>query len=103
VVNPGSVGMPYGHGGAAWALLGPRVELRRTYYDPAAAATRLANSSWPRAAWWAETFVLQQASDTEALAVFTQSRGTSSRPQRSRVTAEHTSNSFGSQLTDHTN
>jgi putative phosphoesterase len=23
VVNPGSVGMPYGHAGAAWALLGP--------------------------------------------------------------------------------
>jgi putative phosphoesterase len=71
VVNPGSVGMPYGHAGAAWALLGPGVELRRTPYDPAAAATRLANSSWPRAAWWAETFVLQQASDTEALEVFT--------------------------------
>jgi hypothetical protein len=48
------------------------VELRRTPYDPAAAATRLANNSWPRAAWWAETFVLQQASDTEALEVSTQ-------------------------------
>jgi hypothetical protein len=72
VVNPGSVGMPYGHGDAAWALPGPGVKLRRTFYDPAAAATRLANSSWPRAAWWAETFVLQQASDTEALEVVTQ-------------------------------
>jgi hypothetical protein len=72
VVNPGSVGMPYGHAGAAWALLGPGVELRRTPYDPAAAAARLAAGPWPRAAWWAETFVLQQASDAEALEVFTQ-------------------------------
>jgi hypothetical protein len=50
-------------------LLVDSVELRRTFYDPAAAATRLANSSWSRAAWWAETFVLQQASDIEALEV----------------------------------
>jgi len=72
VVNPGSVSMPYGHAGAAWALLGPGVELRRTPYDSAAAAARLAAGPWPRAAWWAETFVLQQASDAEALEVFTQ-------------------------------
>ena len=71
VVNPGSVGMPYGHGGAAWALLGPGVELRRTAYDPAAAAGLLAASPWLRAAWWAETFVRQQASDVEALETFT--------------------------------
>src|SRR6266540_3517197 len=72
VVNPGAVGMPYGHAGAAWALLGPGVELRRTPYDPAAAAARLAAGPWPRAAWWAETFVLQQASAIEALEVFNQ-------------------------------
>lgn len=41
VVNPGSVGLPYGHGGAAWALLGPDVVLRRTWYDPQAAATAM--------------------------------------------------------------
>ena len=34
VVNPGSVGMPYeGTRGAYWALLGPRVEFRRSEYD----------------------------------------------------------------------
>jgi hypothetical protein len=60
-----------GHAGAAWALLGPGVELRRTDYDPAAAAARLAASPWPRAAWWVETFVRQQASDIEALETFT--------------------------------
>ncbi|MGK3203702.1 metallophosphoesterase family protein [Amycolatopsis sp. MEPSY49] len=33
VVNPGSVGMPYGARGAHWALLGDGVQLRRTSYD----------------------------------------------------------------------
>jgi putative phosphoesterase len=42
VVNPGSVGLPYGHAGAAWALLGPDVVLRRTPYDLRAAAADLA-------------------------------------------------------------
>ena len=32
VVNPGSVGMPYGRPGAHWALLGPGVQLRRTVF-----------------------------------------------------------------------
>jgi hypothetical protein len=41
VVNPGSVGMPYGTPGAFWALLGPDVEFRRTDYDRGAAASRL--------------------------------------------------------------
>ncbi len=75
VVNPGSVGMPYGHAGAAWALLGPSVELRRTPYDREAAAARLAASAWPRGAWWAESYVRHQASDVEALAVFTRIAG----------------------------
>jgi diadenosine tetraphosphatase ApaH/serine/threonine PP2A family protein phosphatase len=45
VVNPGSVGMPYGPAGPAgahWALLGPGTWLRRTRYDTAAAATVIA-------------------------------------------------------------
>src|ERR1700730_4277613 len=41
VVNPGSVGMPYGEPGAHWALLGPALELRRTQYDREAAAERI--------------------------------------------------------------
>jgi len=40
-INPGSVGMPYEtRPGAYWALLGPRVELRRTDYDIDEAASR---------------------------------------------------------------
>ena len=71
VVNPGSVGMPYGHAGAAWALLGPGVELRRTPYDTAAAAAQLGQSRWPQAAAWAEEYVLGRYSDLEALDAFT--------------------------------
>lgn len=71
VVNPGSVGMPYGHDGAAWALLGSGVELRRTSYDTEAAARRLARSPWGRAAEWADEYVLHRYGDLEALEAFT--------------------------------
>lgn len=47
VVNAGSVGMPFGEPGAYWALLGADVELRRTRYDLAAAARRLAATGFP--------------------------------------------------------
>lgn len=45
-VNAGSVGRPYGEAGAFWALLGSSVVLRRTVYDFAAAAGRLAETEW---------------------------------------------------------
>ena len=48
LVNAGSVGMPYeDEPGAYWALLGPEVELRRTEYDAAEAATRIAATDYP--------------------------------------------------------
>lgn len=40
VINPGSIGMPYGRAGAHWALLGPGVELRSTAFDIEAAITQ---------------------------------------------------------------
>lgn len=72
VLNPGSVGMPYGHAGAAWALLGPDVTLRRTEYDTAAAARQIGASKLANAGEWASEYVLQHYSDAEALAAFTQ-------------------------------
>ncbi len=73
VVNAGSVGMPYGSPGACWALLGPGgITLRRTLYDPAAAARRIAASGYQDADQWAAEYVLQHYSDAEALAAFTQ-------------------------------
>ncbi|WP_326673125.1 metallophosphoesterase family protein [Streptomyces sp. NBC_01257] len=71
VVNPGSVGMPYGRTGAHWALLGPGVELRTTDYDIEAAITRLArDSSYPGITEWADYFLRARATDADALAAF---------------------------------
>jgi predicted phosphodiesterase len=72
VVNPGSVGMPYGPPGAHWALLGPGVSLRRTCYDTAAAAEVIAASRHPNGGQWAGEYVLRHYSDTEALAAFSE-------------------------------
>ncbi|CCA60685.1 Diadenosine tetraphosphatase related serine or threonine protein phosphatase [Streptomyces venezuelae ATCC 10712] len=71
VVNPGSVGMPYGRPGAHWALLGPGVELRTTHFDPQAAATRLSrDSSYPDIAAWSDHFLHARTTDAEALKTF---------------------------------
>ena len=71
VVNPGSVGMPYGGAGAWWALLGPGVQLRRTGYDVDAACARVAaESGFPDAAEWADEYLRSRHSDADALAVF---------------------------------
>jgi predicted phosphodiesterase len=73
IVNPGSVGMPYGSTGAHWALLsgGPSISLRRTEYDaPLAAEEIIAESSFPDVAAWVDFFVRAPASDLEALTAF---------------------------------
>jgi predicted phosphodiesterase len=71
VVNPGSVGMPYGRPGAHWALLGPGVELRTTAFDTEAAVAEVArDSGYPDAAAWADYFLNARASDAEALTTF---------------------------------
>jgi diadenosine tetraphosphatase ApaH/serine/threonine PP2A family protein phosphatase len=78
IVNPGSVGMPYGARGAHWALLDGGVQLRRTEYDVEAACRYLASrSAYPGIEEWADFFVRNPASDVEALRVFS-GRGTSS-------------------------
>ncbi|TCO54901.1 metallophosphoesterase family protein [Actinocrispum wychmicini] len=71
VVNPGSVGMPYGRPGAHWALLGAGVELRRTVFDvDAAIADIVRDSGYPDAAEWADYYLKARASDAEAIGVF---------------------------------
>ncbi|WP_216206046.1 metallophosphoesterase family protein [Amycolatopsis aidingensis] len=75
VVNPGSVGMPYGTAGAHWALLGgsagPAIQLRRTMFDTEAACKSIMDTSgYPGVAEWVDTFVRNPASDLEAHAVF---------------------------------
>jgi predicted phosphodiesterase len=86
VINPGSVGLPYGHGGAAWALLGPDATLRRTAYDADAAAAMLSAAAGDLPG--IEDFtgnVTSSASDAEALAVFSEA---AERQARERAAAE---------------
>ena len=71
VVNPGSVGMPYGQAGAHWALLGPGAALRCTRFDADAACAQVAaGSSFPGAAEWADYFIRARATDEDALTAF---------------------------------
>jgi Predicted phosphoesterase len=71
VVNPGSVGMPYGPAGAYWALLGPGVQLRRTLFDADRACARLvAESGYPDVARWADEYLRSRYSAEDAMAVF---------------------------------
>jgi len=69
IVNPGSVGMPYGRGGAHWATL--------------------AASGYPDIEPWLDFFVRQTAGDDEALAVFGPRDGRPTPPigRRSAATA----------------
>ncbi|HEX4396917.1 MAG TPA: hypothetical protein VH136_04735 [Trebonia sp.] len=72
MINAGSVGLPYGHQGASWAMLGPDVMLRRTRYDAGAAAAVLWSAA--RDLPGIEGFtgnVRTPASDEEALKAFT--------------------------------
>ena len=71
IINPGSVGLPYRHPGAAWALLGPEVVLRRTAYDTdTATATLSATASDMPGIEFITGNIQASASDAEALAAF---------------------------------
>ncbi len=72
IVNPGSVGMPYGRPAPHWALLlDGVVQLRRTPVDADAMADRIvAMSGYRGAAEWADLYVRRVFSDAEALHVF---------------------------------
>ncbi len=71
VVNPGSIGMPYGGAGAHWALLGPGADLRVTEFDLDRACERIvAESGYPQAREWAAYYVRSVAGDADALEAF---------------------------------
>ncbi|WP_431038048.1 metallophosphoesterase family protein [Streptomyces sp. P6-2-1] len=72
VVNPGSVGMPYGRPGGSWALLRDgQAAVRHTPVDvPAAIDAVVAGSAYPGARAWAETYLRAGIGDLEALAAF---------------------------------
>jgi putative phosphoesterase len=72
VVNPGSVGMPYGRSGGAWALLrSGQVQLRHTEVDVEAAVAQVVErSGYPDRRAWAEEYLRSVHSDADALRVF---------------------------------
>ncbi len=72
IVNPGSVGMPYGRVGAHWAVLdGGAVTLRRTVYDvDAAIAAVTADCSYPDVVEWTDFFLRARGTDLDAIAAF---------------------------------
>ncbi|HEY0375197.1 MAG TPA: metallophosphoesterase family protein [Amnibacterium sp.] len=72
VVNPGSVGLPYGRAGAHWAVLGGgAVTFRRTVVDPDLLIRDVvAGSGLPDVRAWAEEHLRAPAGDLEVLEVF---------------------------------
>ena len=67
IVNAGSVGMPYGHSGASWALVGPDIVLKRTAFDIEQAAQKILATGMPGAEQFVSTYVLATPGDAEAL------------------------------------
>ena len=89
VVNPGSVGMPFGRPGAHWALLGEGVGIsfRRTEFDVPAAIQQLveacdfrvpdgvpANHGLPDTEAWARTYLTGAVAEADVLARFASRR-----------------------------
>jgi putative phosphoesterase len=72
VVNPGSIGMPYGGAGGSWARLDDgNVTLRHTHVDVEAAIEQVvADSTYPDRRTWAQDYLSSSASDAEALTAF---------------------------------
>ncbi len=72
VVNPGSVGLPYGRAGAHWAVLDRGlVSFGRTLLDPEELIERTAaDSGFPGARAWLEESVREPVSDVDAIATF---------------------------------
>jgi putative phosphoesterase len=72
VINPGSIGMPYGRSGGAWALLRDgQVSLRHTDVDVDAVVEEIVQrSAYPDRAAWADEYVRSRNGDAEALAAF---------------------------------
>lgn len=72
VINPGSIGMPYGRAGGSWAILRDGgVSLRRTEVDAEttiASVTR--DSTYPDREQWAAEYLRIPASDAAALTAF---------------------------------
>jgi hypothetical protein len=81
IVNPGSIGMPYGRAGAHWALLRDgAVQSRRTDFDVEAARAAIRQtSSYHDVDEWTDEYLYSRNSDAEAVLVFAPRDGRSQR------------------------
>lgn len=72
VLNPGSIGMPYGGPGGHWALLRQgNVSFRRVDIDlDAAVAQVVAASTYPDRRTWADYYIRSESSDASAVGTF---------------------------------
>jgi putative phosphoesterase len=72
VVNPGSIGMPYGSTGGHWALLrAGEVSLRRTEVDVESAIDQIVRDSrFTDRRAWAEEYLRSENSDADAVTAF---------------------------------
>ena len=70
IINAGSIGASFQGPGAYWAIVGPTVQLRRTYYDVEKAAARVRATSYPQAEQFAATSVLQPPTEEATLKLF---------------------------------
>jgi putative phosphoesterase len=70
IVNAGSVGMPFGQGGAHWLILDTDVAFQRTPYDLEKAAERIRGTAYPQAELFASTYILNPPSEEQMLNVF---------------------------------
>lgn len=70
IINAGSIGASFQGPGAYWALLGPTVQLRRTYYDVDGAAARVRATNYPQKEEFAATSILQPPTEEATLKLF---------------------------------
>lgn len=72
IINPGSIGLPYGRAGAHWAVFQHgAVTFARTLIDTDEIIKKItAESSFPQIAEWLEEVLRRPTSDTEALRAF---------------------------------
>jgi predicted phosphodiesterase len=70
IINAGSIGASFQGPGAYWVLLDTTVQLRRTYYDVDAAATRVRASGYPQKENFAATSILQPPTEEATLKLF---------------------------------
>ena len=70
IINAGSIGASFQGAGAYWALLGPTVQLRRTYYDVENAAARVRATGYPLAEQFAAASILEPPTEEATLKLF---------------------------------